>query len=160
MRSGSTYPLPTSERLISESESSLWPTPTGQDAANDAGPSQWERNSDPLNVAVKRWPTPKGSPSGPDYARAGRPASGGDDLATAIGRRYMTPTATVGPKAPSGHRGTKDTLGAQIAAMEGMPQASTGQLNPMWVEWLMGFPLGWTDLGDSATPSSRKSRRR
>ena len=21
-----------------------------------------------------------------------------------------------------------------------------GQLNPMWVEWLMGFPLGWTDL--------------
>ena len=23
-----------------------------------------------------------------------------------------------------------------------------GQLNPTWVEWLMGFPLGWTDLGD------------
>lgn len=22
----------------------------------------------------------------------------------------------------------------------------TGQLNPTWVEWLMGFPLGWTDL--------------
>ena len=21
-----------------------------------------------------------------------------------------------------------------------------GQLNPTWVEWLMGFPLGWTDL--------------
>lgn len=21
-----------------------------------------------------------------------------------------------------------------------------GQLNPMWVEWLMGFPLGWSDL--------------
>jgi len=21
-----------------------------------------------------------------------------------------------------------------------------GALNPMWVEWLMGFPLGWTDL--------------
>jgi hypothetical protein len=21
-----------------------------------------------------------------------------------------------------------------------------GSLNPMWVEWLMGFPLGWTDL--------------
>lgn len=36
----------------------MWPTPTSQDAKNDAGPSQWERNSDPLNVAVKRWPTP------------------------------------------------------------------------------------------------------
>ena len=21
-----------------------------------------------------------------------------------------------------------------------------GKLNPMWVEWLMGWPLGWTDL--------------
>ena len=24
--------------------------------------------------------------------------------------------------------------------------AVSGSLNPMWVEWLMGFPLGWTDL--------------
>jgi hypothetical protein len=28
----------------------------------------------------------------------------------------------------------------------------SGALNPQWVEWLMGFPVGWTDLGDSATP--------
>jgi DNA (cytosine-5)-methyltransferase 1 len=27
-----------------------------------------------------------------------------------------------------------------------------GQLNPTWVEWLMGFPLGWTDLELSVTP--------
>jgi hypothetical protein len=33
----------------------------------------------------------------------------------------------------------------------------SGALNPTWVEWLMGFPLGWTDLGPSATRSSRKS---
>jgi hypothetical protein len=23
---------------------------------------------------------------------------------------------------------------------------TSGQLNPMWVEWLMGWPIGWTDL--------------
>lgn len=34
-----------------------------------------------------------------------------------------------------------------------------GQLNPTWVEWLMGFPLGWTALERSETPSSRKSRK-
>ena len=96
-------------------EARRWPTPTVQDASNDAGPSQWTRNSVPLNVAVKMWPTPKGSPSGLDYARANREGSGGDDLATSVAR---------------------DTL---------------GQLNPTWVEWLMGFPEGWTDLEPSGT---------
>ena len=33
-----------------------------------------------------------------------------------------------------------------------LPDQIGGQLNPMWVEWLMGFPLGWTDLEDSETP--------
>ncbi len=33
-----------------------------------------------------------------------------------------------------------------------------GSLNPAWVEWLMGYPLGWTVLGGSAMPSSRRSR--
>jgi hypothetical protein len=32
-----------------------------------------------------------------------------------------------------------------------------GSLNPTWVEWLMGLPLGWTDCAASATRSSRKS---
>jgi len=27
-----------------------------------------------------------------------------------------------------------------------------GSLNPPWVEWLMGFPDGWTDLSNSETP--------
>jgi hypothetical protein len=33
---------------------------------------------------------------------------------------------------------------------------ATGQLNPAWVEWLMGYPIGWTDLKDSEMPSSHK----
>jgi hypothetical protein len=24
--------------------------------------------------------------------------------------------------------------------------ATGGKLNPTWVEWLMGWPIGWTDL--------------
>ena len=39
-----------------------------------------------------------------------------------------------------------------------LAQAVGGQLNPMWVEWLMGFPLGWTVLDASEMPSFRKSR--
>ena len=33
-------------------------------------------------------------------------------------------------------------------------------LNPQFVEYLMGYPIGWTDATLSATPSSRKSRRK
>jgi hypothetical protein len=39
-------------------------------------------------------------------------------------------------------------------------QMASGSLNPNWVEWLMGYPIGWTDLELSVTPSSRKSRKR
>lgn len=43
----------------------------------------------------------------------------------------------------------------------------SGQLNPEWVEWLMGFPAGWSELEPSAmqlfrsrhTQSSARSRR-
>ncbi len=31
-----------------------------------------------------------------------------------------------------------------------------GRLNPTWVEWLMGFPLGWTDCDPSVMPLCRK----
>ena len=36
---------------------------------------------------------------------------------------------------------------------------TSGALNPTWVEWLMGFPLGWTDCGPSGMPSSPRSRK-
>ncbi len=38
-----------------------------------------------------------------------------------------------------------------------LPEAVNGTLNPTWVEWLQGFPLGWTDLDASATQSFPKS---
>lgn len=40
------------------------------------------------------------------------------------------------------------------------PHGFTGPLNPMWVEWLMGFPQGWTDSDASETPSCHKSPKR
>lgn len=58
------------------------------------------------------------------------------------------------------------TLGQHVATLQAS-QSPSGQssgeatpptsLNPAWVEWLMGFPIGWTDLEGSATPSSPPS---
>ena len=39
-------------------------------------------------------------------------------------------------------------LGLLVGAQGG------GNLNPTWVEWLMGWPLGWTDLKPLATDKS------
>jgi hypothetical protein len=33
-----------------------------------------------------------------------------------------------------------------------------GSLNPTWVEWLMGWPLGWTDLKPLATDKSHSAQ--
>ena len=30
---------------------------------------------------------------------------------------------------------------------EGGQEKAIGQLNSEWVEWLMGYPIGWTDIG-------------
>jgi hypothetical protein len=38
------------------------------------------------------------------------------------------------------------------------PDELNGALNPAWVEWLMGYPTGWTDCADSGTRSCRRSR--
>ena len=37
------------------------------------------------------------------------------------------------------------TIGKQISLSQSV-DPNSGQLNPTWVEWLMGWPLGWTDL--------------
>lgn len=43
------------------------------------------------------------------------------------------------------------SLATQMAKQE-LPASSTSALNPDWVEWLMGFPQGWT-----ATPSGGRN---
>lgn len=56
---GGLYQLQTPERHISGIAgfvSDCWPPPTAQDGANNAGPSQFQRNTLPLNARV--WATP------------------------------------------------------------------------------------------------------
>ena len=38
-------------------------------------------------------------------------------------------------------------------------ESAGGQLNPTWVEWLMGWPLGWTDLKPLAMDRFREWQR-
>ena len=63
---------------------------------------------------------------------------------------YLTPAATEGFRStlkPSAYRNSKvnSSLSAQMIHLE-KSEADDMALNPDWVEWLMGFPLGWTDV--------------
>jgi hypothetical protein len=46
---------------------------------------------------------------------------------------------------------------SQQQGLSSMGNKTIGRLNPQWVEWLMGFPIGWTELKPSEMPLSRKS---
>ena len=117
----------------------MWPTMTVADATGGRTSKGSKRpNEHGLAKMVKTWPTPKASASGPDYARMNLDGSGGDDLATAVAKE-MLPT----PNARDWRSGKGRQENGHTPQL---PEVIGGQLNPTWVEWLMGWPLGWTDL--------------
>ena len=77
-----------------------------------------------------------------------------------VAAMWPTPTA----RDWKGDRKPETLAAAGRNATNGLPEAITsrtgqhcgGQLNPTWVEWLMGWPLGWTDCAASATDRFRK----
>jgi len=170
MRNGIAYRL---QRLVlrtKESGSGSLPfgTPTANEVICNASPTPRmgerfrRRHGGNLleSVAHHMWPTPKASAAGPDFAKTTRSKTE-ISLATAVAM-FPTPAATDGKGA--GKTGTlRDRVdyaaerGATKSKTYQQPPQDGGSLNPTWVEWLMGFPLGWTALDASATPSSRKS---
>ena len=63
----------------------------------------------------------------------------------------MLPTPGSSPAGPDYARKNRPKSGG-----DSLQTVIGGQLNPTWVEWLMGFPLGSTDFEDSAMPSCPK----
>lgn len=108
------------EQFVNRVESDLWPTPRAGDAdkRGNFDPTD-QRNG--LPGAVRLWPTPIASDS------KGVPTQ--KMIQERLARR---PTEGV-------------NLSEEIARAENHSNLRGGILNPMWVEWLMGYPLGWTD---------------
>jgi hypothetical protein len=176
--SGIAYQLPPLEPLTDATGSGLlptpaaisWPTPTAGDAQASGSRNGTTSKAHPgisLTDAVRGdggtgrlWPTPtaklgdpkRGMPHPPHAMR--RMQSGRRNLDDAVvlwptpaARDYRYPNTS-----PYSARGG-GTKGEQL------PNAVGGALNPVWTEWLMGYPTGWTDCGGSGTRSSRRSRR-
>ena len=151
----------------------LWLTPTCSESVVDvekfkARMEKYRNGTTMPNLAMqvstvaRMWPTPDATPRGPAKNWTGTRPSGAKEALTLQTAVKMWPTPT-----------TRDYKGANseehLAKARGhhdqLPNAvkmqghKDGQLNPTWVEWLMGFPLGWTGLDASETPSSRKSQK-
>lgn len=122
---------PTSLTVVAK----LWPTPTAADGTRGSDP---QRSVDPMSPETIRangpsltqragsWPTPQAR----DHKGAfnGRRRLGGRDLPS---------EATLPVSFPSGHP-------RQMTATPGDAPSTPVVLNPAFVEWLMGFPPGWS----------------
>jgi hypothetical protein len=113
----------------------LWELPTLERHTNETGSGSW--------------PTPQASDNRPRAtanSTARRIKLGKQVSLEAAVKFWPTPTAHNAKEGgfPSEHNRNTPTLSAQAG----------GSLNPTWVEWLMGWPLEWTDLKPLETDRS------
>jgi hypothetical protein len=85
---------------------------------------------------MKAWPTPMAADS---RGSSGRPVPGKQVQLVDAVRRVATPTARDW-KSGKASQATMERNSRPLSKQIG------GSLNPTWVEWLMGWPIGWTDL--------------
>jgi hypothetical protein len=158
MQGGVSYQQQTLVRRTEETESGSWlmPTPT----TNPEAPNHGSNSKGPHNlkeVALTgwspgmQWPTPRSCSA---MAATITPESAWAEnrfpnLETVVGRR-LWPTPQASDNRDRGNMSNpaiqrRVAMGKQIMLSQSV-DPNSGQLNPTWVEWLMGWPLGWTDL--------------
>jgi hypothetical protein len=82
-------------------------------------------------------PTPSASSYGTNQGgAAGRVGKVRASLGT-MARKGLLPTPTI--------KGNYNRAGASAKAGDGLATVIGGPLNPEFLEWLMGFPIGWTE---------------
>jgi hypothetical protein len=176
MRAGECWERQTLVPLTSGSESglslSIWPTPNCDGFRSDGelailartltdyGQFLGMTEKAAMGKRDRAWPTPTVCGN---YNRKGASATSGDGLATAVTQRtYPTATATATAYkgwSPNHNRaGTDDRLDYTVEREAFNPGQQTPpmRLNPEWVEWLMGWPIGHTELKPLATDKFRE----
>jgi hypothetical protein len=160
------------ERHTDETESLLWRTPDANLGAR--GPKSWETYVDSMKHGTHAvnlmdqvrhgpalWATPNTMDALPQRSpeallrqatttRKGRtrPANLREQVDERVIAMWPTPHANC-------HTGAGEHGTGGLNIQTAVQQSQTGQLNPDWVECLMGFPIGWTSI--DGQPDSEKS---
>lgn len=148
----------------------LMPTPTACEApnkrANTHGPKSLTEVAQTDWQAGQLWPTPRvgGEEKATSIINRLGPSRAAKSSLLAATQMFPTPTARDGKgandlertkaKIANGQRGHMGQLPNYIRVSE---NAASGQLNPRFVEWLMGYPDGWTELKPLVTASYHRS---
>lgn len=152
-----------------ESYSARWPRWGMTRRGELCTPPMWAPPiAEPGGSASRGWPTPTVCGN---HNRKGASPTSGDGLVTAV-RQWPTPTASQhnfseSPESFFARRGILKAkknngngagtpLAVAVKAPQGVPVQYEGNLNPDWVEALMGFPPGWTDVGRPLRTSPSK----
>ena len=135
MRGGECWEQQMLAHLTNETESGYWPTPTASMMPCEGT----------VRIMRKAWENGRVSLEEASVIA-------GKDVRKAQGKVPMWRTPDTGAGGTSGllkkgitHRENGQPIQVRLADQVG------GKLNPTWVEWLMGWPLGWTDLKPLAT---------
>ena len=151
MRSGESFLRPIPALPICESASGLWPTMTVHGNYNQPGMSKTSGMG--LASAVRLWQTPVADDA--VERKRGKYNSRGEPKLSAQVKLIPTPTAMnfTGGAAMCkwGGAGARAKMKTMFSSEE-----INGQLNPEWVEWLMGWCIGWTDLKPLAMDKFRE----
>ena len=151
-----------SARLTRESVSSFLPTPSatpyGSNQGGAAGRTGKVRHSLESMAKHNLWPTPttrdyRSEKCSKEVAETRQAHPRGESLPWTVehGPQWPTPSAHEAKlgfqdRSDPTKKGIQESLTTVIINQAGGRTECTGQLNPAWVEWLMGVPTGWTEL--------------
>lgn len=128
------------------------PTPSGRSLFQLA-PQTLRTDATGFGSSPETWPTPRACSAMAAENIHNRVNDKNPNLETVVARTmWPTPQASDNRdrgcmEDPSIQRRIK--IGKQIGLTTAIKETrSSGSLNPQWVEWLMGYPEGWTDLKD------------
>ena len=138
----------------------MWPTPRTRGIIGGSGSREMlrtkvkkgELSEEEANqiAGTKLWPSPKASDAKGTGPIGSKSQKHDNQKRNLRGDVRLWPTPQAGSDSPAAHNSMSGDFKTRFAERANIEV--TGQLNPGFVEWLMGFPIGYTDLEDSETP--------
>ena len=116
----------------------------------------WKTSQDTLladlETSLQIWPRAGMTRNGIAYRlQPSAPRTYVTAYSSSLNGHELWPTPTAMPWAATGQRANlQRKVNAGILSeneKRSLQAGNHGQKNPAWVEWLMGFPIGWTDVG-------------